>query len=106
MIGAQCFQRADGSALRIERLADQGSWLWSLDQSSSSTLADVLSGRLLDLRLSEGLLGCQLLGEALLANLALKPTLANERLELRCVNASCRRLDCGLLLSALVTQVP
>lgn len=105
MICAKCFQSADGSTLSIVRLPNEGSWLWSLDQSACATLAKVLSGGLLDLGLRKGLLGCQLLGEVRLSNLVLKPTLANEGLELRSVDTSCRCLDSGLLLSALVTEV-
>jgi hypothetical protein len=65
----------------------------------------VLGARLLDLLLCEGLLGCQLLRESRLADLALQTPLPDKRLELRCVYATRRCLDCGLLLSALVTQV-
>jgi len=47
-----------------------------------------------------------LLGEGRLADLTLKTALANQRLELRSVDSTSRSLDCGLLLSALVTKVP
>lgn len=47
-----------------------------------------------------------MLGEGLLADLPLETALANQRLELRSVDATSSGLDCGLLLSALVTKVP